>query len=194
MDWAATLSLKPWYDVAFAIQNLDFELSAFFYRGFDEKRFAPKTNRSCGERSFFIIGLHRGEAVSAQERQARCVFLCVPPAGAEKQAVAGNQTAAADRLDVGPIPGFGVVGHGNHGFSKRSVPVKTVATESDHDIVDLGTRAGRSAVPDAEQAQQDALVGDRIQIVEFRGGSSGLAGMSRRIAPYTFERSRLTEA
>jgi hypothetical protein len=47
------------------------------------------------------------------------------------------------------------------------VPVEAVAAEADAHLVGLGTVV-RLAAPDAEEAQQQALVGHAVEVVELR--------------------------
>src|SRR5262249_22977598 len=84
----------------------------------------------------------------------------------EVQLVAHHQAAAAGRGDIGVVPVAGLLRHRTEGAAIRTRPVPAVATVADADLVGL-LALRKLAAPDGEQAQEDALVGDAIEVVQL---------------------------
>src|SRR5262249_24708302 len=128
-----------------------------------EQVLAAELHRPCRQRAPRRAGIHRGEAVPAEQRQARATdarvwrtLLPRPPAAVEAQLLADDQATAAGRLDVAPVPVTVILRHADEGSVVRPIPVEAVAAEAVADLVRLGPVL-RLASPDAKQAEQYAL-------------------------------------
>src|SRR5205085_8982969 len=90
-----------------------------------------------------------------------------PAADVEVQLVADDQAAAPRRLYVAPVPVAVGLRDRDEGAVIGPVPVEAVAAEAGAHLVGLGA-VFRLAAPDAEQAQQQALVGYAVEVVQLR--------------------------
>src|SRR5262249_56638718 len=108
------------------------------------------------ERAFLFAGIHRSEAVAAQQGQPRGAHAgrrrapdARPAADVEVKPIADDQAAAPGRLDVAPVPVAVLLRNGDEGSMVGPVPVEAVAAEADADLVGLGPIV-RLPAPDGE--------------------------------------------
>src|SRR4051812_26825376 len=99
------------------------------------------------------------------------------------QAVADNHAASSRRLNVRPVPGSHAFGYTEKRTAIRTVPVKAVTAESDADVVRL-LPVVAFAAEHCEETQQNALVADAIQVVDFHRhvvlGAARVGGVGTR--------------
>src|SRR4051812_21486205 len=89
-----------------------------------------------GERGYLFVGVHGGEAVAAQDCEAGggdaglgAARHSGATAHVEPELIAYNEAAAADALDVAPIPVALFFRDGDEGLVGGAVPVEAVAAE-----------------------------------------------------------------
>ena len=116
--------------------------------------------------------------------------------------------AAAGRLHVAGVPGRGIVGDRKEPFAARTMPVEAVAREGDEHLVALGNVELVAdfvcrALPNGEQADDQAFVGEGVEVVELRplGREFGigmarveLVGADPRLQVARLRRSRIVQA
>src|SRR5437764_400526 len=68
-----------------------------------------------------------------------------------------------------PLPVAVLLRDGDQGAAVRPMPVEAIATEAGADLVRLGPVL-RLAAPDAEQPEQQTLVGDTVEVVQLWRG------------------------
>lgn len=141
-----------------------------------EEMAAGKFQRARGESAAGGIGVERREPIAAQGGEAGGADVggVHGAAGAvEIQLVADDHAAAADGLHVTGVPGLRVVADGEEAFAVGAVPVEAVAREAGEDFVafvdaEFGAGFVVGALPDGEEADEQAFVGEDIEVVELR--------------------------
>ena len=158
------------------VQDLDAQL-AIGRVGFQvhEEVVRVELHRSRRQHAALRPGVHRGEAIAAQRRQTHCpaavaLALCArAPAEVEVQVPPDDLKTARDGLHVAPVPVALFLRHINQRSAVRPVPVIAIAAEAEPDGVRFRAALGNVfvAAPDREEADHQALVAHRVEVVEL---------------------------
>src|SRR5262249_23619461 len=134
------------FDAQFALARIDV----------DEKMSALEAHGSRRQSAFVLVCIHRGEAIPAQDCQARASHAgrrrapdASPAADVKVEPVADYQAAAAGRLDIAPVPVAVLFRNRDERAMVGPVPVKPIAAETDAHLVRLGP-IFRLSAPDRE--------------------------------------------
>ena len=187
-NWLAVLLGERRNHFAFFVEDLGPQLP---FRTVEvHKEMAPlEAERTGGQGAASLPGVHRGKAIAAEDRQT-CGGVLVPAFGflrlgvvhsqtrlgtageVEIEFVAHDETARGYRLHISVTPVFLVPGRGDEVAPVRAVPVKSIATETEQDVVALlktllPAFVVAGARPDGEGTDHETLVGCGVEIVEL---------------------------